>query len=89
MLDLRNRISKIPIIKSKVADTKVAAQALLTDLGERSKLLEIIVEKDSVILRPKRYLETQDFRATPDVVKKHGGFQSLVKRSFVIRKSKI
>jgi len=88
VIDLRSMISNIPIVKPKVADYELAAQALLADLGERSKLLEIVVRKDSIMLRPKRYLETQDFRAVTDVVKKHDGFWSSVKRSFIIRKSK-
>jgi len=89
IVDLRNRVSNVPIVEPKVADMELVAQALLKELGERSNLLEISVGKDFVTLRTKRYLDMEDFRVVTDVVKKHNGFWSSEKRSFIIRKRKI
>lgn len=70
--------------KSMVVEPLV--ETLKADLGERVGLLEIRVEGDLVILRPKGYLGSQHFRAVSEIVRKHGGNWAPDRRTFIIRK---
>lgn len=74
----------IPISKPMVVEPLV--ETLKVALGERVGFFEIRVEGDLVILRPKRYLGSQHFRAVIDIVRKHGGNWVPERRAFIIRK---
>lgn len=63
---------------------KPTYEALIADLGERTKLLDIDLDSKPITLRPKRWLRFEDFRAIGDVVKKHGGAWSNAKRAFTV-----
>ncbi len=60
-------------------------QALISDLGERARLLDIDLEKEPITMRVKQWLRFEDFRAVSEVVKKHGGTWSPEKRAFILR----
>ncbi len=59
---------------------------LITDLREKVNLLEIRLEKKLIILKPKHWLNTEDFKEISEIVKKHGGAWSTEQRSFILKK---
>lgn len=88
IVELKDKIAMISASlagsKPMVADPLV--ETLKAELGERVGLLEIRVEGDLVILRPKRYLGSPHFRATLDIVRKHGGNWAPERRVFTVRR---
>jgi hypothetical protein len=83
---LRDDIARVSIKQPAVAETDVLAAALVGDLADRVDLLEIRTTLDSVTLKPKGYLGSQDFRAVNEIVRRHGGSWSSERRVFVVRR---
>jgi hypothetical protein len=83
---LRDDIARLSVKEARVPEPEPVAAALTRDLAQRADLLEIRATMDSVTLRPKGYLGTQDFRAVSEIVRKHGGFWSSDRRMFIVRK---
>jgi len=73
---------------AKVAAPPPIEHVLRGELGGLAELLEIRSQPDQVILRPRRYLGTQDFRSVSEAIRRHGGFWSSMNRTFIIRKTK-
>lgn len=86
--ELKGKISMLPtpLPGAKPITAEPLVETLKAALGEHMGLLEIMVEGDTVILRPKRYLGAQRFRTVIDIVKKHGGNWTPERRTFIIRK---
>jgi hypothetical protein len=83
---LRDDITRLAIKKPAVTEAEVLTAALIGDLAHRLDLLEIRTTLDSVTLKPKGYLGSQDFRAVNEIVRKHGGSWSSERRMFLVRK---
>lgn len=81
--ELKDNVAKLSAAPLKPLGVR---EALVMDLAERADLLEILESKDSLMLRPKRYLGTQAFRAVSEIVRKHGGAWSSDRRMFIIKK---
>jgi len=71
---LRDDITKLSVKEHEIGQAEPPAAALTKELGERVDLVEVRTTTDSVTLKQKRYLGTEDFRAVSEVVRKHGGF---------------
>jgi len=67
--------------------SKPLQQALMADLGDRARFLDINLESDPVTLRPRQWLRTEDFRSIVETVRRHGGVWSPEKRVFIISKA--
>lgn len=85
---LKDDIVKLSVNELAVTQAGPVAIALTNDLAELADLLQIRAASDSVTLRPKRYLATQDFRAVSEIVRRHGGFWSSERRVFIVRKTR-
>jgi len=85
---LHDDIGKLSLHKAAVAHAEPVTVALTNDLAERADMLQIRATSDSVTLRPKHYLATQDFRVVSEIVRRHGGFWSSERRVFIVRKTR-
>ena len=85
---LHDDLGKLSLHKAAVAHAEPETVALTNDLAERADLLQIRATSDSVTLKPKNYLATQDFRAVSEIVRRHGGFWSSERRAFIVRKTR-
>jgi hypothetical protein len=83
---LRDDIDRLSVKETTAAEPEPVASALTRDLAERADLLQVEIRPGSVTLKPKRYLEQQDFIAIAEAVRKYGGFWSSQSRMFIIRK---
>ena len=88
IVELKDKISSLStsLTGSKPVVTDSLMETLKAELGERTGLLEIRVEGNLVILRPKRYLGSQHFRPVVETVRKYGGNWTPERRAFIIRK---
>jgi hypothetical protein len=86
IVKLRDDVARLSIKKPAVSETEVLTAALVGDLAHRVDLLDIRTTLDSVTLKPKSYLGSQDFRAINEIVRKHGGSWSSERRVFLVRK---
>jgi hypothetical protein len=86
IVKLRDDVARFSIKKPAVAETEVLTAALVGDLAHRVDLLDIRTTSDSVTLKPKGYLASQDFKAINEIVRKHGGSWSSERRMFLVRR---
>jgi len=86
ILKLKDDIAKLSVKEPEVARVQPLSATLMNELGERVDLLDVRNTSDSVTLKPKRYLGTQDFSAVREMVRRHGGFWSSQRRMFIVRK---
>lgn len=88
IVELKDKISSLSmsLTGSKPMVTAPLIGTLKEELGERMGLLEIRIEGNLVILKPKRYLGSQNFRSVIEAVRKYGGNWTPERRAFIIRK---
>jgi hypothetical protein len=82
---LRDDIAKLSI-KQTLPQPGPLTAALARELDTLVDLLQVQATSDSVTLKPKAHLPQQDFNAVKEIVRKHGGFWSPERRTFIIRK---
>ena len=69
----------------EAARPKPIDQTLKAELGALTELLEFRLEKDQVILKPKKFLGRQNFRSVIEIVRKHGGRWSPQTQTFIVK----
>ena len=74
-----------PQVAVDAARPKSIDQTLKAELGAFAELLEFRLEKDQVILKPKKFLGRQNFRSVIEIVRKHSGRWSPQTQTFIVK----
>jgi hypothetical protein len=77
---------KTLLSKESLPSTTSPDQPLIADLADKVNLLEIRLDKKPITIKPKHWLNTEDFKKISEIVKKHGGVWLTEQRAFILKK---